>query len=31
MNAEILVFYIYVEAIIYLLICNLPDRTFNSK
>ena len=29
MNAKILVFAIYVEAIIYLLLYNLHDFTFN--
>ena len=29
MNAKISVFVICVEAIIYLLLCNLPDYTFN--
>ena len=29
MNAKISVFVICVEAIIYLLLCNLHDRTFN--
>ena len=31
MNAKILVFVICVEAIIYLLLYNLHDCTFNSK
>ena len=31
MNAKISVFVIYVEAIIYLLLYNLHDRTFNFK
>ena len=31
MNAKISVFVIYVEAIIYLLLYNVHDRTFNFK
>ena len=30
MNVKISVFVISVEAIIYLLLCNLHDRTFNK-
>ena len=30
MNAKITVFFVYVEAIIYLLLYNLHDCTFNT-
>ena len=31
MNAKISVFFIWVEAMIYLLLCNLHDYTFKSE